>query len=452
MKILVIGAGTIGQAIVGSLYEEGHEVTIMDKTESKLSKVTEKYDVMGMVGNATDSSDLKLAGIDDTDLVISVTQSDEINILACLIAKKIADCKTVARIKDYKLNREARKLKEELGLSLVINPERATARAIARMLKYPSAMQVETFAKGRVELSRVKLEEDNILCDTALKDINHKLKCEALIVMVQRDEHVIIPDGSFILKAGDIISFMASPANILKVFKKISPSTKVAKKVMIVGGSQTAIILTKLLVPTGMHVTIIERDPVKADLLSKDLPDARIILGDATENEILEEEGIADCDAFVTLTEYDEENIMLSLHAKTESNAKCVTRIHRQSYSKLIKELDLDSVVYPRLQTAENLIQFVRAMENSKEESNIETLYRLADGKVEALEFWIKDNCPLIGIPFYKIQTKDNLLIASIYRDGKAIVPTGSSTIEKGDSVVVITTHKGLKDIKDVLK
>lgn len=451
MQIIIVGCGNVGSTLTEQLSKEGHNITVIDRVPGKVEAVANQYDVMGIVGNGASFSVQNEAGIEHADLLIAVTTSDELNLLCCLIAKKAGDCHTIARVRNPVYNKEINYIKEELGLSMIINPELAAAMEISRLLKFPSAIKVDTFAKGRVELLKCKVVEGSPLCNCSLMDISTKLNCDVLICAVERGEEVFIPDGKFELKEKDVISLVASPRHANDFFKKIGMATNRIRSVMIVGGGETSFYLTKLLLSMGMEVTIIERDKARCNELSELLPKALIIHGDGTERNLLQEEGLEQVQAFVSWTNLDEENVMLSLFAKHVSKAKTVTKIHRIAYDEIIDSLDLGSVLYPKYITAEYIIQYVRAMQNSIG-SNVETLYRLIENKVEALEFCVGEKSPVVGIPLKDLRLKENLLICCINRKGKIITPGGQDTIEAGDTVVVVTTNTGFGDLRDILK
>ncbi len=348
-------------------------------------------------------------------------------------------------------NKEITYIKEELGLSMVINPEYAAASEIARLLKFPSAIKVDSFAKGRVELLKCKLGEGSVLDGKPLTYISGGLHCDVLICAVERGEEVFIPSGNFILREKDIISIVASSKKANEFFRKIGMATNRIKNCMIIGGGETTYYLAKQLLPMGIEIKIIEQDKGRCNELSELLPQAMVIQGDGTERNLLYEEGMPKAHSFVAWTNLDEENIMLSLFAKKVSKAKTITKVHRIAYDEIIDSMDLGSVLYPKHITAEYILQYVRAMQNSIG-SNIETLYQLIEDKVEALEFRVQERSALVGIPLKELQLKENLLIACINRRGNIITPGGQDTIEMGDTVVVVTTNQGFHDLKDILK
>ncbi|MBQ6887302.1 MAG: Trk system potassium transporter TrkA [Lachnospiraceae bacterium] len=451
MRIIIVGCGNVGATLAEQLSKEGHNITVIDTDDRKVQNITNTFDVMGIEGNGASFSVQAEAGVENADLLIAITGSDELNLLCCLIAKKAGGCHTIARVRNPIYSREIGYIKEELGLSMIINPEYAAAMEIGRVLKFPSAVKIDTFAKGRIELISYRIAEGSILHNMALKDIPSKLRCDMLVCVVERGEEVVIPDGNFVLQEKDTISIVASAPNVIKLFKKMGVTTNRAKSAIIIGGGETAFYLAKQLVSIGVEVKIIEKDKERCEELSELLPQALIIYGDGTDRDLLLEEGMVHAEAFVSLTNFDEENIMLSLFAKSMSKAKLITHVHRIAYDEIINELDLGTVIYPKYITAESIIQYVRAMQNSIG-SNIETLYRLNDNRVEALEFVVKEDSPVVGVPLQQLNLKDNILICSINHKGNIITPGGQSVISVGDTVVIVTIITGLHDIKDILK
>lgn len=451
MKIVIVGCGNVGAALAEQLCREGHNITVVDEKEELVQNITNTCDVMGFVGNGAVYSVQEEAGAGDADLMIAITGKDELNLLCCLIAKKAGVRHTVARVRNPVYYQEIAYLKEELGLSLVINPEYAVAGEMARLLKFPSALKIDTFAKGRVELIKYRIEADSMLADMQLKDVRNRFKNTVLICIAERGEEIYIPDGDFTLQAGDIITIVAASAKIAAFFKEIKVPTTSAKQVMIVGGGETAFYLAEQLLTMGIKVKIVDSSPERCEELSELLPEAMIICGDGTDRDLLLEEGVAQTDAFVSMTNFDEENIMLSLFAKSLSKAKLITRLHRIAYDEIIESMNLGSVVYPKYVTSESIVKFVRAMHKSMG-SDIEALYSLCENRVEALEFLIRKDCPLAGIPLQDLKLKKNLLVCSINHKGTIISPGGQSIIAEGDTVVVVTTHTGLHDIRDILE
>lgn len=451
MQIMIVGCGKVGINLTEQLTKEGHNITVIDQDRSIVTAVSNKYDVMGVVGNGTSYSVQAEAGLKDTDLVIAVAGSDELNLLCCLIAKKMGNCNTIARVRNPIYSKEIDVIREELGLSMVINPELAASFEMARLLRFPSAMKIETFAKGRVEIIKMVIGEDSPLHELSVMEITTKLKCDVLICAVERGEEVTIPNGSFVLQAGDVVSVVASPKNSGAFFKKMGFDTHQVKDAMIVGGGEISYYLASQLLSMGISVKIIELKKERCEELSVLLPKAVIINGDAIDQNILMEEDLKHAQAFVSLTNIDEGNILLSLFAKSESNAKIITKINRISFDNVISNLNLGSVIYPKHVTAEYILRYVRAMQNSIG-SNIETLYQLIEDKVEALEFVIRQDAPVIGIPLEKLNLKKNLLLCSINRKGHIITPRGQDMMQLGDTVIIVTSHHGLDDIADILE
>jgi trk system potassium uptake protein TrkA len=451
MKIIIAGCGKVGATLAEQLIQEKHEVTIIDKNASTLQSTVTSLDVMGVVGNAASYHVQMEAGIEEADLLIAVTSSDELNMLCCLIAKKAGDCHTIARVRNPEYNEEINYIKEELGLSMTINPEMAAAVEISRLLRFPSAIKVDSFAKGRVELMKIRIPEGNILSGMKISDISIQLKCKVLVCVVERGEEVTIPSGNFVLQANDKISIIASPEKAIEFFKKINIVASRVKDTMIAGGGTIAFYLTKRLIRSGMKVKIIEKDRDRCELLSDLIPEAMIIHGDATDQQILLEEGIDRMGAFAALTDLDEENIMLSLYAGKRPGVKLITKVNRPTFEEVIKDMSIGSVIYPKYITAELIVRYVRAMQNSFG-SNVETLYRIVENKAEALEFRVKENSKLIGVPLEKLDLKENLLVSCINRNGKIITPGGQDMINVGDTVIIVTTNRGLNDLSDILK
>ncbi len=448
---MIVGCGKVGQALVEQLSDEGDNITVIDVDEKKVNEASRKYDVMGIVGNGATHIVQLEAGIEHTDLMIAVTASDELNLLCCLVAKKAGKCQTIARVRSPEYSKDAPYLQEELRLAMVINPEFAAASEIARVIRFPSAVKIDIFAKGKLELLKFRLPNNCILTDYAVKEISTKLKCDVLVCMIERGDETIIPGGDMTFSQGDMISIVATPQNASRFFRKINYHSDQIRNVIIAGGGNIAYYLSKILIKAGIAVKIIELNEQRCEELCVELPKATIIHGDASEKETLLEEGIDNTGAFVALTNLDEENILLSLFAHSIMNGKIVTKVNRIEYDEIIRKLDLDSIVNPKHITAEYIVSFVRAMKNSMG-SNVETLYSLIKGKVEAAEFVIRERSPILDIPLQKLSFKPNVLIACIVRNDKIIIPRGQDTIRFGDSVVVVSRHLGLHDICDILE
>jgi len=450
MNIIIVGCGKVGATLAEHLDQEGHNVVVVDNKASVIDNVTNFLDVMGVVGSGASYSVLVDAGIEKADLLIAVTGSDELNLLCCLVAQKAGRCHTIARVRNPLYNEEIDFIKEEMGLSMTINPELEAATEMAALINLPSAIEIDTFAKGNVELLRFQIPENSVLNNMKIMNILTDLHSKVLVCIVERDEEVFIPSGSFELRSNDIISIVASHKNAIDFFQKIGIHAERSKSIMLVGGSTLTVYLAKMLEDSDIKITIIEQNKDRCEELSNLLPNAMIINANATENNVLLEEGIETVDAFAALTNYDEENILLALYANKCSKAKVFTKITRMTYDNIVDELPLGIIINPKLVTAHRILQHVRAMENSKG-SNVETLYKLIGNKVEALEFYARSNAKLLGIPLEKLRIKPNILVCCINRNGKIIIPNGKDYIQEGDTVVIVTTNKGLNDLNDIL-
>ncbi len=451
LNIIIVGCGKVGAALIEQLSKEGHDITIIDKNSQVIQDITNMYDIMGIPGNGASYSVQMEAGIEDADLIIAVTDSDELNLLCCTIAKQVGNCAAIARVRNPDYSREVGYLREKLGLAMIINPELEAANEAARILYLPTALEVNAFAHGQAELIKIKLPKGNILDNKTIASIGRETVKNILICAIEREGKVCIPSGNFTLKADDVISFVATRIHARTFLKEIGFATNQVKDTMIIGGGKAAYYLAKQLLAMGISVKIIESNRARCEELSILLPDAIIINGDGTDEELLKEEGIGRAESFVPLTGIDEENIMLTLHAKQVSDAKVITKINRITFKNVINSLELGSVIYPRYITSEAIIAYVRAKKASMD-SNIETLYHMFDYRAEAIEFRVDENSAVTNIPLAGLNLKDNLLIAFINRNGKIIIPSGDDCIAVGDTVMIVTTNTGFNDIQDILK
>lgn len=451
MNIIIVGCGKIGAVLTEQLCIEGHNVSIIDKDREVVKAISNKCDVLGVVGNGAVSSTQIDAGIEKADLLIAMTGTDELNLLCCLIAKKLRNCQTISRMQNPQYSKEIEIIKEELGLSMTINPEFVAAKEVAKLLRFPSAIKVETFAKGRVEILKYKIAEESKLHGLKLREISSRLDCNVLVCAVERGEEVIIPDGQFELQKDDVISIVATPHKANEFFKKIGITTGKVRSIMIVGGGGIAYYIVKQLQNMGISVTIIEKNEEQCKFLSDELPGATVIYGDGINQEILDEEGIADVDAFAALTNLDEVNILLTLFAKKLGHAKLITKVHKITYGDVIPEMNLDSVICPKNIVAENVIQYVRAMQNSIG-SNVETLYKIIENRAEALEFIVRGKSEVTDVSLEELKLKKGVIISCISRHNTIIIPKGKDTIQVGDSVIIVTTKSGMNDITDILE
>lgn len=451
MNIIIVGCGKVGETLAEQLGAENNAVTVIDTDAGLVADLTNRLDVRGVVGNGATLSAQEEAGISHTDLLIAVTGSDELNLLCCLIAKKAGKCQTVARVRNPAYSQEAAYLKEELGMAMLINPEQAAALEMARILRFPAAVKIDTFAGGRAELIKFRLPENCKLIGMTVKEAVVKLKCDVLFGTVERDNEVYITKGDFVFREKDMVSIIASPKNASEFFKKIDYKMRSAKNVMILGGSEMTHYLCGMLRRDGVSVTVVDHDPKRCETLSLRWPDVKILLGDPSDQTFLRSAGLEHADAFVAMTEFDEENILLSLFAKSEGCDKIITKITRIDFGNVINHLDLDSTIYPKQITADLILRYVRATGSSRG-SNMEILYNLIKGKVEAAEFIIKDVSDVTDIPLAQLKIKNDVLIGAIIREGQVIIPRGQDMIRPGDAVVVVSKLLSLCDITDILQ
>ncbi|MBQ7860113.1 MAG: Trk system potassium transporter TrkA [Faecalibacterium sp.] len=448
MQIILVGSGKVGVALARQLSEEGHSVTVIDTNENKIQTITEELDVMGYVGNGSSISVLSDAGLEKADVLIAVTGSDEMNLLCCLFAKKSGRCHTIARVRNPAYSRELDYIKEQLGISAIINSELAAAREITRLLQFPAASKIDTFADGRVQLIKFVLQDDT-LDGVALKEVPGRFG-DVLICAVERDRDVVIPGGNFMLKTGDVVTFLATPEKAKAFFETLGLPTKPVHSAMIVGGGAIGHYLAQNLVEDKIPVRIIEKDAARCEFLADQLPQATILHGDGGDRRLLQSEGIGEAGAFVALTNQDEENVLLGLYSKKHNkNGKVITKLNRLDFDDVLDNMDLGSLIYPKYMTCDYIVQYVRALQNSAG-SKVKTLYRILDDRVEALEFKVEERSDITDIPLYKLKLKPNLLICCITRGEQIIIPRGADSIRVGDSVVVVTLERGLKDVRGI--
>lgn len=451
MNIVIVGCGKVGTTLIASVVSEGHDVTAVDADPDALESIKYIYDVMTVCGNGSGPDALAEAGADKADLLISVTNSDEVNMLACFFAKKMGCKHTIARIRDTDYNeRSLGFIKNQLSLSMTINPEQLAAKELFNILKLPSALKIETFSSRRFEMIELKLKKGSDLAGLKLSELRTKYKEKFLICAVQRGHNVFIPNGDFILEEGDKIGLTAEPAEITKLLKNHHILQKQARNVIIFGGSRTAFYLAKRLLSAGNSVKIIEHDQERCNELCELLPGADICCGDGTQQELLEEEGIASTDAFVALTGIDEENILISFFAASKNVPKVISKVNREELAAIAESMGLDSIVSPKKMVADVLLRYIRALQNSVG-SKVETLYKLMDSNVEALEFIVNNDFKGNDVPLKDLKLKKNILVAGIVRDRTIIIPSGADYILPGDRVVVISAADRLKDLGDIL-
>ena len=450
MQIIIVGCGKVGRTLAEQLQEEESDITLIDVSSNVINSLEDDIDAMGIVGNGASINTLMEAGIENADILIAVTGSDEMNLLCCLIAQKTGHCHTIARVRNPIYANEIGFIKKRLGVTMIINPELAAAQEISRLLRFPSAIKIDTFARGRVELLKFKVLPEFELDGMSVSQITDKYRCDVLFCAIESKTTLSIPGGDHLVHNGDFISIIATPKNTALFFKKIGLKTHQVKNTLIIGGGTISYYLAKALSDLKISVKIIDKNKERCEELSEMLPNATIICGDGTDRALLMEEGLSTVESFVTLTNMDEENIFLSLSAKNMTQAKLIAKVNRLPYKDVIDELDIGSVIYPKYITSDSILRYVRAMQNTIG-SNVETLYHVLDNQAEALEFIIRDNSPVVGIPLSKLNLKNNLLVCCLTREGTVRIPRGQDSIQIGDNVIIVTTHKGLRDIRDIL-
>ncbi len=451
MKIVIVGGGKVGRSLTELLSLEGHNVTVIETEKKLVESLVNDYDVIGFCGNGGSFSVMEEAKVKDSDIFISVTGSDEFNIMSCLVAGKLGAKRTVARVRNPEYSSQVSFMRNKLGLNLVINPELEVANEIARFIEFPSAMNIETFAKGRIELAEIVVSEDSILCGTKLMELRKKMSVPILICAVQRGDSVIIPSGSFIIEAGDRVHFSAPHKALPKIFKTLGFSKKKIKSVLIVGGSRTAFYLAKRLSHAGIDVKLIEQDLDRAQRLEEALDNVTVICADGTDHELLSAERIADFDATVALTQIDEENLILSMYAESKGVEKTVSKVDRVSIMNLLSgKLGNSNTVTPKNVAARTILRYVRAVSNA-DGSEMRTLYQIIDGKAEAMEFIASENCKLNGVALKNLNLKPNIIIACVSHHNTVIIPDGNTEINSGDSVILITAGQTIVDLNDIL-
>ena len=448
-----VASDALGSALAEQLSREGHEITIVDRSGTPLQRTVEDLDILSVEGNGATYATQIEAGVDEADLVIAVTAQDELNLLCCLVAKKIGARHTIARVRNPEYAGELSLISDDLGLSLSVNPELICATEMARTLRTPSAIKTDTFFGGKVELLKFQLPADSPLSGKTLMELPSVTKAKVLVCAVERGEQEIhIPSGGFCLQSGDRISFVASYGGAQQFFRQMKLAAGRVRSVMLIGGGRIAYYLARQLIEAGLDVKILESDQARCEELSVALPKAGILCGDGTNEAFLRKCGIETTDAVAALTGIDEENVLIGMYIrKTWPKIKVITKVNRTSFQSIIDSMDLGSVFNPRNSASNLICRYVRAMQNSESSSQIETLYKLVGGKAEALEFRVSEGSKLCGVPLQELRLRENLLIGCIGRGGKIIIPSGQDTIEPGDSVIVVTCSAGLGKLEDIL-
>ncbi len=450
MKIILVGGGKVGTALARQLSEEGHNVTVIDTNKPRVEHISEAYDVMGIVGNGASIATLYEAGIEEADVFIAITGSDELNLLCCMFAKKAGHCHTIARVRNPSYSHELEFIKKQTGISAIVNPEMAAAMEISHLLRFPGASKIDTFADGRVRLIKCALTEAQGMDGMAIRDILSRLGSDVLVCAVERGADVLIPNGDFVLRNGDQVTFLATQERARDFFQKINLPVCPVKNALIVGGGAIAFYLSQELLENKVRVRIVERDPARCMQLAEELPEAQILNEDGSNRDFLLSEGLGSAEAFVALTNIDEENVLLTLFAKKHSKGKLVTKINRLEFDDIISGLELGSIVYPKYMTCDYIVQYVRALQNEAG-SNVKTLYRILDDRVEALEFTVHEESKATGVPLSRLRLKQNLLLCCIMRGEQILIPRGGDEIQVGDNVIVVTLEHGLHDLRDIV-
>ncbi len=451
MRIVIIGLGKIGRTILDNLSNEGHTITIIDEDNDKVQDFIERYDVFGVVGNGACMDIQTEAQVKGADLVIALTESDEVNILACLVAKTLGAPNTIARVRNPEYKKQIYAMKEEFGISMILNPERETANEIFSMIHIPSVAHLERFARGRVSLASIDVEKDCPLIGETLTSLSRKFQTKILVCAVQRGKEVTIPTGDFMIQEGDQLHFTSEASSLGDFLEEINLVKSPLKNIMIVGGGNIGFYLADELSKKKYKVKLIENDKSKVEEIADALPKAEIILGDGTKHDLLVEEGIESMDAFVTLTGIDEENIIVSMFANQKNVKKVIAKIDRDELVGMLGEVGIYNDVSPKDIVATRVIRYIRALAN-KRGSNIISLYRLVNNQVEALEFAVRKKEAIYNKPLKDMKIKKNCLIACIIRNNEVFVPDGNSYINCNDNVIVVTTYKNFDDLTDIFE
>lgn len=449
MKIVIVGCGKVGSSIANELNAEGHEISVVDINRDAVTRLSESLDVMGIEGNGATYDVLAEAGAPTADLLIAATARDEVNLYTCLMARSSGTEHTIARVRNPEYTDDLFRIKEHLGLSTSINPELTEAVEISRLLRFSGALEIDSFAKGAAELIKVQIPNNSGIVDKKISQIDN-LRGQVRICTVERGDDVYIANGDFEIKSGDRVSIVAKPEIAAKFFKKASVSIGRSRDVILLGGGKVSYYLAQRLIKSGTNVKIVERNAARCAELSEALHDATIIHGDCMDQDLLLSEGVEHADGVAALMDYDEENILISLYIQSVSKAKVITKVNNSSFDSIIDRLGLECVINPKTLTGEYIARYIRATQNSMG-SNVERLYKLHEDKVEALEFRAKSNSKTVGTQISRLNLKDDLQIICISRDNKVIIPHGNDMIMPEDAVVVITKHKGLSDLDDIL-
>lgn len=450
LKVVIVGNGKVGFSLAEQLVHEKYDVTIVDMREESLRRAADALDVMSVKGNGVSVATLEAAGAAEADLLVAATNSDEVNMVCCLTAKHLGAQYTIARIRNPEYSMGLGDLKKDLGIDMTINPENATAVEISRLLRFPSAANIETFCRGRVELMGFRIQEGDFMVGSPLHALSDQVKkLSLLFCAVDRNGEVTIPNGSFVPQVGDKLYIIGRPSSLDQFFRLLGRYTPKVKNVFIVGGGKIAVYLALLLEKMKMRVKVVEINEARCRQISETFPRITVICGDGTDQEMLESEHLASSDAFVALTDRDEDNLIISLYAMQKQVPKVVAKSNRQNYAGIARAVGLDSVISPKLITAAQILQVVRGMQNSQG-SVMTAFYRIADGSAEAMEFTVRDTTRNLNVPLKNLRLKSGILIAVIMRGREIIIPEGSSCIQEGDSVILISRGRRILDLNDI--
>lgn len=450
MKIVIVGGGRQGYSIARQLLLENHDITVLEPDHRRAEFISNSLDVIVVEGRATVEL-LRVAGAAGADLLIAATTSDETNLISCAVGRKLGAKHTIARVREEEYYEDMVLLQDELGLSLSVNPERTVAREISRILRFPVAAKVEPFAHGLAEMVEYHVSAKSKLCGVKLLDFRSHFSAGVLVCALERAKELHIPDGEYVLQAGDTISLVGSPHELHALFHRLGEFTHEAESVMIVGGSRIAVRLMAELEKMHIRFVVVERDEARCDVLKEAVPEATVICADGAQPEVLREEGLLNTDALVALTESDAKNLVISSFAQSEQVPKIVTKINEENYIELAESYGLTTTIQPAAVAAARITEYVRAMENSADVSGVETLRLVADGRAEALEFIVRDPSPVIGVPLKDLKLKPSVLVAAIIRRSKCFIPGGGDAAQEGDRVIAVTIHHGMRRVEDLL-
>lgn len=451
MKIIVVGAGKVGEVLCKDLSAEGNDIVLIEKDEKILDKIISDFDVMGVLGNGATLEILREAGVKGADVFIAVTESDEINIISSIMAKKLGAKYTIARVREPGYSTDLDFMSSSLGIDLILNPDVQAATFIARNIFFPNALNVESFSNNRINLIEMSIDEDSLLCDKKIYELSKFSSAKIIICTIQRDDEIYIPNGNFILKENDKIYITGTPDEIKRFYRDLKQQAFKINSVFIVGGGRIAYFLTEMLLKKKLDIKIVELDEKKAEFLSEHYENITVINGNGVDINLLEEERFKDYDAFVSLTGIDEENILLSMYASKMGIRKTITKVSTIDIFNFLKLDDLQSIVNPKQIISNFIVKFVRAHMNQRG-NNIITLYRILNNEVEAVEFKMVKDSKLLNIPLRDLKIKENNIISSIIRGNEIIFPTGNDIIRYGDHVILITKNKYIDDIDDILR